>query len=221
MKCSIYSIIGALSLSSLFASPTSLFWTNCTTDVVEEKTYHLEVDNYGTSFKPDIGLTLGLPASQGFSGEVGTDYVKGAKQALSFNGKLRFADNPSIAIGIFNVGTNQGVIDAVIETCLPGGLGRLFIGLFHGKRALGKQRSGWMVDYQKGFCHKKEEGLPEYDSWQFCADYASGKNSIGGGGFGFAYFFTHAMSIKTGPVWFNDTKLNGRWKWALQLGIDF
>ena len=130
-----------------------------------------------------------------------------------------------MSIGVFNVGTthstNQSVFDFVIGTTLPKELGRLFAGLYHGKRAIGKHRSGFMLGYQKGFWHKKEENGTEYDKWQFYADYASQKNAIGGGGFALAYYFNQAISLESGPVWFNDTKLNGRWKWSVQVGIDF
>jgi len=53
------------------------------------------------------------------------------------------------------------------------------------------------------------------------ADYASGKNYIGGGGFGMYHYFTKDISLLTGPVWFNDHAINGQWKWTVQLDINF
>ena len=66
----------------------------------------------------------------------------------------------------------------------------------------------------------KDKDGNEFNRIVFAADYASGKNAIGGGGFGFYYFFTKDISLLTGPVWFNDTDVNGRWKWTVQLDIN-
>jgi hypothetical protein len=66
-----------------------------------------------------------------------------------------------------------------------------------------------------------------YDRWlkkdkvQFAADYASGKNYIGGGGVGLYYYFTPNISILAGPVWFNDKGINGKMKWTTQLDMNF
>jgi hypothetical protein len=218
-----------LSIGSLLATPTSIFWTNCTTDVVAKEVFHIDVDNYfslgnrtknGSSFPPDVGLTYGLFSWDGIGSEIGADYMGGIKNPWLFNGKLALTEDilfqyaPSISVGFFDLGTahdtNLGVIDAVIGRTLPWDMGRLFLGLFHGKRALGKHRSGWMAGYEKSFCSK----------WQFLADYSSGKNLNGGGGFAVAYYFTPKISLETGPVWFRDTANNGRWKWSLQLDID-
>ena len=67
----------------------------------------------------------------------------------------------------------------------------------------------------------KDAAGNEYNKWTFAADYASGKNFIGGGGFGMYYFFTKDISLLTGPVWFNDHVINGQWKWTVQLDINF
>ena len=46
------------------------------------------------------------------------------------------------------------------------------------------------------------------------------KAKIGGGGVGLYYFFTKDISLLTGPVWFNEKEINGKWKWTLQLDIN-
>lgn len=215
-------------MQSLCGSPTSLFWTNCTTDVVADKVWHIDVDNYfsvdnrarnGSSFPPDIGVKVGTYSNNYIKSEAGIDYLGGEKDPFLFNGKLAVSEGklfdaaPSLSIGVFNVGTtrvrNQQVFDAVIGYTLPQSIGQIFAGGYHGKRSLGTKRSGWMVGYQKN-----------YDKWWLAADYASGKNAIGGGGVGIGYFFTPKINILTGPVWFNDIKANGIWKWSVQLGID-
>jgi len=83
------------------------------------------------------------------------------------------------------------------------------------------QNSGGMVGYDYGFWKVKDKEGNEYSKWVFAADYASGKNFIGGGGFGMYHYFTKDISLLTGPVWFNDHVINGGWKWTTQLDINF
>lgn len=236
---SLFALTFTLISLNLFATPTSIFWTNCTTDVQAKGTYHIDVDNYfsmgnrtknGSSFPVDIGLLTGLFSYEGLGAEAGLDYLGGVSDPFYFNGKIALSEgrlferSPSCSIGVFNLGTthdtNQAVVDAVLGTTLPMDLGRFFAGVYTGKRAIGKHRSGWMVGYQKGFCNAKDAKGADYSKWEFNADFASNKNAIGGGGAALTYYFTPSINLETGPVWFNDTRLNGRWKWSLQLGID-
>ncbi len=83
------------------------------------------------------------------------------------------------------------------------------------------QNRGGMVGYDYGFWKVKDKDGNEYNKWMFAADYASGKNLIGGGGFGMYHFFTKDISLLTGPVWFNDHVINGGWKWTVQLDVNF
>ncbi len=82
------------------------------------------------------------------------------------------------------------------------------------------QNTGGMVGYDYGFWKVKDKEGNEYNKWMFAADYASGKNYIGGGGFGIYHFFNKDISLLTGPVWFNDHVINGQWKWTVQLDIN-
>jgi hypothetical protein len=59
----------------------------------------------------------------------------------------------------------------------------------------------------------------EYSTWAFSADYATGKNTIGGGGVALTHYFTPDIYLETGPVWFNSRSTNGPWKWALELAV--
>ena len=81
--------------------------------------------------------------------------------------------------------------------------------------------AGGMVGYDFGFWKVKDKEGNEYNKWVFAADYASGKNAIGGGGFGMYHFFNKDISLLTGPVWFNDHVINGQWKWTVQLDINY
>jgi len=59
------------------------------------------------------------------------------------------------------------------------------------------------------------------DKIVFAADYASGDNAIGGGGAGLYYYFSKNVDLLVGPVWFNDSGINGKTKWTVQLDINF
>ncbi len=236
-------LIITLSACILEATPSSVFWTNCTTDVYDPGIGNLDVDNYfslgnhknqGSSFPTDIGFELGLLQFNDFKVEAGVDFLGAVSHPFLLNAAIAVDENklfheaPSCKIGIFNAGfghhrkhdTNQNIVDIVFGKSLPEWIGgRLFIGGFSGNRAMGKDRCGYMIAYQKPFCEATDTANRKYYKWMFCADYASGKNIIGGGGVAIGYSFTPDISILTGPTWFNSTKLNGHWKWSIQLNI--
>jgi hypothetical protein len=83
------------------------------------------------------------------------------------------------------------------------------------------QNSGGMVGYDYAVWKVKDAAGNEYNKWTLAADYASGKNFIGGYGVGVAHSFTKDISLLSGPVWFNDHVINGGWKWSVQLDINF
>lgn len=227
------------------ATPSSVFWTVCTTDVVATGSGHIDEDNYftvfnkrgrGQSFSPDTGLELGLYSFRDWSLEGGFDYLGGADDPLYFNLGVAIAEDklfceaPSFKVGFFNAGTrthgafrtNQNIVDVIFGKSLPDWIGgKFFIAGFSGSRAMGKNRQGFMVAYQKPFANEVYCDGREFSRWIFVADYASGKNTIGGGGFGVYYYFTPDISILTGPIWFNSAKINGRWKWSVQIDITF
>jgi hypothetical protein len=156
---------------------------------------------------------------------------------------------PALNVGIFNVGTksevtNMNIVDFLVGKTL-GDFGRIHGGYYYGNPgsalmheggckpgntgivacipgASGKlDNDGGMVGYDYGFWKVKDKEGNEYNKWIFAADYASGKNFIGGGGFGIYHFFNKDISLLTGPVWFNDHVINGQWKWTVQLDINF
>lgn len=158
--------------------------------------------------------------------------------------------SPAVNIGIFNVGTkdeitNMNIVDILVGKTL-GPFGRIHAGYYYGNPdsalmreggckpvtsiaaitciagASGKlDNDGALVGYDFGFWKVKDKEGNEYNKWVLAADYASGKNFIGGGGFGMYHFFNKDISLLTGPVWFNDHVINGQWKWTVQLDINF
>jgi hypothetical protein len=157
---------------------------------------------------------------------------------------------PALNLGIFNVGTksqvtNMDIVDFLVGKTL-GDFGRIHGGGYYGNpgsvlmnkngckpratnmafacpvgQAVDHQNAGGMVGYDYGFWKVKDKEGNEYNKWVFAADYASGKNYIGGGGFGMYHYFNKDISLLTGPVWFNDHVINGQWKWTVQLDINF
>lgn len=222
--------------SLAFATPSTEYWTPSVIDIQPPGTVHLGIDNYytvghshGEAFPTDIGVEWGIKLSRILSAEVGFDSVEPSDDPLYFNAKVGIGEGalsqnaPGITLGIFNVGTrygvtNQNIVDLIIGKTLPGGLGRLHIGGYWGNSDVLRDSRG----------EKAATGVMiGWDRWlkpgkvMLVADYASGKNVIGGGGVGVYYFFTKDISLLTGPVWFNDRGINGKMKWTTQLDVNF
>jgi len=236
-----------LIVQGVSASPSSLFWTVCTTDVYDTGEGHLDEDNaftvfnrrgHGSVLPPDTGFTLGLFTWQDIKAEAGIDYLGGCDDPLYFNGKIGVEENklsawaPSASLGIFNIGThsggrfcertNQNIVAGVLGKSLPEPIGGTFYaGLFSGSHSMGKNRQGFMLGYNKTFCHLTDCSGKEYDRWELLIDYASGHNTIGGAGIGFLYRFCPDISFLTGPVFFNTVRYNKQWKWSIQIDITF
>jgi hypothetical protein len=147
-----------------------------------------------------------------------------------------------VNIGVFNLGTDAKTTDGDGRTdyrilhvmagkTVPMGLGRIHAGWYVGnKKALfgkngQKANTGSMIGYDRGFL-PAEDDRGNYNRWVLAADYASGKNAIGGGGLGVYCYYTRAISLLTGPVWFNEPAMaignaDVRWVWTTQLDVNF
>ena len=228
------------------ATPSTTYWTPMVMDIQTYGVLHIGVDDYFTvfrktssgagSFPTDFGLTMGVLPFEKVQMEVGFDLLESSDYPLFLNAKIGTPENslfkgsPSLQLGIFNVGTedkvtNQNIVFGVIGKTIPG-VGRLAVGPYVGNSSVlrdsegDKKNNGVMVAFDRGFIPVKDKDSHEYNKLVFAADYASGKNAIGGGGFGLYYYFTKDMSLLTGPVWFNDDGINGKWKWTIQLDIN-
>jgi hypothetical protein len=239
-------LLSSLSFCGLLqATPSSIFWSNCTTDVYTQGECHIDEDNYftvnklhgnGSSFPPDTGFEAGLFSVGGVDFEGGVDYFGGTNNPVYFNlgagikENTLFSGAPAMKMGIFDAGTkyhgsnktNQNIVDLIFGKTLPECIGgRFFVGAFSGSKAMGKDRQGVMVAYQKQFYQAKFRDGSDYYKWILSLDYVSGKNTIGGGGVAVGYYFTPDVSILTGPVWFNSKAINGSWKWSVQIDVKF
>lgn len=220
----------------LLATPSSLFWTYCTTDVQNVQTTHIGVDNYvplyhGSSLHTDGGVTYGLLDWNDYSAEVGFDYIFGKRSPLFFNAKVGVPEkkfsptSPAVSLGYYGLAGKShrhdraNIVNLVVGKTFSELGGRVFVGAFAGGEAMGKNQGGINVGYEHKFLPTKDVSGTDYNKLVLAADYASGKNVIGGGGVGVYYYFTPGISLLTGPVFFNDAKYNGRWKWSIQLDI--
>ena len=232
------------------ATPSTTFWTPMTLDIQSPGVFHLGMDNYftvarktsdgGSSFPTDLTLPeVGVALSSKVQMEFGVDYFGNFDDPWFFNAKIGspedvwFKGQPAFEIGVFSVGTKSSgpsrtdynILHVVIGKTIPG-VGRLSIGPYWGNHASmvsstgESQNTGFMVAFDRGFIPAKDKDGNEFTRLVFAADYASGKNILGGGGGGLYYFFTKDISLLSGPVWFNDEGLNGKWKWSVQLDIN-
>ncbi len=234
-----------LGIASASAGPSTTFWTVATTDVQPFGRWNLSYNSFFTPGAPrtdaphlpdDIGLTVGVLPSQRLNMEIGIDLLEPTHDPLFFNAKLGtpegtlFNGSPALNIGLFNAGTkagvtNQNIVDFIVGRSLPHDLGRLFAAVYRGSDTLRSSRGdvenkGWMLAYQRGFWPDKA-GDKEFNRVVLAADYASGRNAIGGGGVGLYIFFWPNVNLLTGPVWFNDTTLNGDYAWTVQFNFNF
>ncbi|MBI3599193.1 MAG: hypothetical protein HY097_00930 [Nitrospinae bacterium] len=216
-------------VTDVLATPSTTYWTPATTDVQPYGVWHLGIDNYFTvaktgadkyGFPTDVGLTVGVLPFEKINLEVGVDWLEPSNDPAYFNAKFAVPENalsewsPALNVGIFNVGTDgsdtdgdgrtdQNIVHFLIGKSL-GEIGRIHLGYYIGNDKVllnrdGKaENTGFMIGYDRWI-------IP--DKFMFAADYASGKNAIGAGGFGLYWFFSKNASLLVGPVWFNDAKV--------------
>ncbi len=201
------------------------------------------------SLPTDVGLTMGVLPFEKIQMEVGVDMLEPENWAppatnvspYSYNAKLGSPENvwfkgsPALYVGYFNGGfahhnvpSNLTALDTFYGTIgktIPY-IGRISVGPYIGNsRSLvngygNKDNKGWMVAFDHGFLPAKDKEGNEYNRIVLAADYASGNNVLGGGGVGIYYYFTKDISLLTGPVWFNEQDVSGKWKWTVQLDIN-
>jgi hypothetical protein len=231
-----------LFFSLSFATPSTELWTSGTTDIQPYGVTHIGIDNYFTVFKKftdgagafptDAGLTVGILPFSKVQMEIGIDLMEPLDYPIMGNAKFGipedafFKGQPGLAAGIFNVGTKKDVTDydigyAAVGKTIPV-IGRLFIGAYMGNKNVlgGITNKGITVAWDRSFFPSKSAGRADSNRLLLCVDLATGKNVYGGGGVGIAFYFNENISLLTGPVFFNDEELNGRWKWTTQLDIN-
>jgi hypothetical protein len=227
------------------ATPSSTVWTPLSLDIQPYGVGHWGVENYftvfrkaedgGGSFPTDAGFTIGVLPGDKLKLELGVDLIEASDDPLYFNAKLGYTEGglfdgaPALQLGIANVGTesgvtNQNLVYFVVGKTVPH-LGRLSVAPYYGNADVlvdaegEEENTGVMVAFDRGF-HAVKGPEGEFNRFVLAADYASGDNALGGGAVGLYYYFTPNVSLLTGPVWFNEEAINGKWKWTIQLDVN-
>jgi hypothetical protein len=237
-------VILAAAAASASATPSTTFWTPATTYTQPYLVPHLTYDTYfaeGGMLQNDYGLTIGVLPFEKLQAEVGFDlfYPGLAKDNFYLNAKLTLPEGayaawqPGVSVGIQSVGFKKDYSDydhlhlsvgkgfAGVGTFVVGGYYGLNKNLYLGSDGKANQ-AGFMASYTSPDI---KVGLPGLDKIVLAADYASGKNAFGAYGVGVGLYFTPAIALLTGPVWFNDSKLmeagyGADFMWTVQLDVD-
>lgn len=248
MKKALTAALAAAALAAPLAAratSSTTFWTPATTYVQPYAVPHITYDSYVAEkggLQNDYGLTVGFLPFDKVQGELGVDsFLPGlAKNNLYLNAKLGLPEGalgswaPGVSAGVVGVGfkkdiSNYDVLHAEIGKTLPV-VGNLVLGGYYGLN------DKLMVDHEG----KKAQGgamaawtspdvvlnLTGLDKINFIADIQTGNNVYGAYGVGIGLYFTPAIDVLTGPVWWNDSTLMKQlygtsFMWTVQLDVDF
>lgn len=228
------------------ATPSTVFWTPATAYTQPYLVPHLTYDSYVAEkggLLNDYGLTVGVIPSDKIQGEVGFDvFLPNAllKNSLQLNAKLTLAEGtyakwqPGVSFGIMGVGFKKDVSDQHllhVDASKGTPYGAFGVGGYYGAGSKllwtgsdGKvNRAGVMFSYVSPDWVLDLPGLNKID---FTADLSTGKNAFGAVGGGAVIYFTPAIDLITGPVWFLDgdgakAAYGTDFVWTFQIDVDF
>lgn len=247
MNNALKAAVAAAVLTAAFAAratSSTTFWSPATTYVQPYLVPHVTYDSYVAekgALQNDYGLTIGFLPFEKLQGEVGVDsFLPGlAKKNVYLNGKLVIPENafssyqPGISFGVVGAGLEKDVSDfnilhAEIGKTFPI-VGNLVVGGYYGLNEDllvsfdgKKQQAGLMAAWTSPDLVVNLPGLTKVN---FIADLQTGKNVFGAWGAGIGLYFTPAIDILMGPVFFNDKDLAKNtfgtdFMWSVQLDID-
>jgi hypothetical protein len=225
------------------ATPSTTYWSPATTYVQPYLVPHLTYDTYfgePGAYPIDTGITIGVLPWEKLQGEVGFDlfYPGKTKNGLLLNAKLVIPEGalgtlaPGFSFGVQNVGFEKDVNDlslihATVAKTFPV-IGNLGVGAFYGVNSKlmltstgAKARTGAMVAWTSPDINVKVTGL---DKIVVVADAMTGKSAFGAAGAGLTFYFTPAIDVITGPVFFLEKGLQpggASMLWTVQLDVDF
>ncbi|HVO20248.1 MAG TPA: hypothetical protein VMU15_13380 [Anaeromyxobacter sp.] len=234
------------------ATPSTVVWTPATTYTQPFLVPHLDFDTYfaeQNALQIDNGILIGVLPFEKLQGEIGADlfYPGGTANYLQLNGKLTLPEgafglwSPGVSAGIQSAGFKKDVSDYHL---LHADIGKTFdkIGTFTvggyygaGSKLLwtgsdGKvNRAGFEGSYVSPDITVNLTGLNKLN---LMADIATGRNWYGAISAGLEAYFTPAIGVIAGPVFFQDTDLykamphvtgdhGATWMWTMQLDVDF
>ncbi len=236
---------------SASATPSTTFWTPATTYTQPLGVPHLTYDTYfgeQGALQIDTGLTVGVLGLSKLQAEVGIDAFfptltangqLGTFDFVQLNGKLNVPEgalatwSPALSVGVASLGfekdvSNYDLLHATLGKTTPAGI--FGVGGYYGAGSKvlwtgsgGEERAGFMASWVSPDI---KIGAPGLNKIVFLADVATGKNWLGAYGGGVGLYFTPAIDVLTGPVFFLDKdyyKASYRtdWLWSVQLDVDF
>ncbi len=231
------------------ATPSTTYWAPSTTYVQPFLVPHITYDTYfgkgqapalGPSpvYPVDTGLTIGVLPFEKLNLEVGFDLFLPSETPFLFNAKLGVPEDllfhymPSLAVGIFGLGFNTDLTDydilyAQIQKNFPWG-GYVSLGGYDGVGSKVLWTGSDSKVHRAGFMGAITApdinlNLPGLKKIVAVADAQTGKNAFGAAGGGLYFYFTDAIDILTGPVYFFDKALQPGGRsvlWTVQLDVD-
>jgi hypothetical protein len=230
------------------ATPSTTFWTPATTYTQPFLVPHLTYDSYVAekgALQNDYGLTVGVIPGDKLQGEVGFDLFlptpgHGLGDFLQLNAKLTLPEGalapwqPGVSAGVMNLGfkkdvSDYGLLHAEVGKAFP--FGTVAAGGYYGAGSkllwTGSDgevhRAGFMASYTSP---DLVLDLPGLQKLNLLADLSTGKNWMGAVGGGLAIYFTPAIDLITGPVFFLDGDYyKGGYGtdvlWTFQIDVDF
>lgn len=219
-------------LDLVHASPSTVYWTPCTTFVQPFLKGHITYDTYfrtNNILPIDYGYTMGILPFKKVQMELGYDGfvpVTTPEEQHYFNAKIGTPEGEllpvGVSAGIFSKGFKTGVTDYDIwhfEVGKTFAWGNMCVGAYTGNKKLlvnetgDPDNSGFMLAYTS----------PQWKKFVFCFDYMSGKNSFSAWGPGLGIYFADNVCLLTGPVFPLAKTFSGgdSMMWTLQLDIDF
>jgi hypothetical protein len=232
----------AVTATTASATPSTTFWTPSTPYTQPYLVPHLTYDTYfgeTGAYGIDTGLTIGVLPFETVNAEIGFDllYPGYTEAAFSLNGKVTLVEGklapwqPAVSVGIGNIGftsaTNINLLHAHVGKTFPV-IGQVGVGVYTGlnDKVLvdadgAKENTGFFLHWMGPEFAVNLPGLKKIIP---AADYQSGKNMLGAVGGGLYFYFTDAIDLLVGPVFFLEPKLQpgqSDWLFTAQIDVDF
>jgi hypothetical protein len=225
------------------ATPSTTFWTPSTPYTQPFLVPHLTYDTYfgeTGAYPIDLGLTIGVLPFDLVNAEIGADvlYPGRTDATFSLNGKVTLVEGklarwqPAISAGVANAGFKKDVSDlnllhAHVGKTFPY-VGELGGGVYtalndeilvdrNGK----KEESGFFLHWMGPEIPIGVTGLKKIVP---AADFQSGENALGAVGGGLYFYFTDAIDLLVGPVFFLEPEVQpggADWLFTAQIDVDF
>ncbi len=234
---------GLATASVAWATPSTTFWTPSTPYTQPYLVPHLTYDTYfgeGGAYPIDLGLTIGILPFDMVNAEIGADvlYPGNTETTFGLNGKVTLVEGklapwqPGISAGVANIGFKKDVSDLYL---LHAHVGKTFpvIGEVGGGVYTGlndkilvdkngkKENSGFFLHWMGP---EIPVGLPGLKKIVPAADFQSGNNVLGAAGGGLYFYFTDAIDLLVGPVFFLEPDVQpgkSDWLFTAQIDVDF